>query len=490
MKILRYIIILTFFIGCNVSDKTDIKLLKGKAVVEGQVKKFTDSSRVLRFYNFSVVRNIEQIAMLDSYGNFKTELELFYPQEVGLSYENADITLYLHPGDTLYLNLDADKFKKDSYPYYAISGKNLTTSQNIRDYLKSHTSFTNDPRYKPNYNEPFKKFLSDIKKHLAVEDSDLQEFYKRNNPTNEFMNWAKNDILYYSFGLFMNYYWVNVKRHKEYETEIFNTGLFPRNDSVIGNSSYIWFLSQYPIMKYSAIDSIAMQLLRKKNIRNSFSRTFDNLIKNEKPGLSRNIMIYEIFDMFFEGRVSKSSVEDVTTLFEKYKPYISNKVLNSNLEEKVSNFIHPGNEIETISNLKSGAKSETIAKFWEMVETKHKDKIIYIDIWTTWCAPCRHEISHALDSYNYFKDKPVAFVNLCLGSNRDEWKKLVGNIRQMSDNYFFSKDESDLLGNELKVYSFPTHMIINKKGELITKNIPGISSSKEIKNLLTKLIGE
>ena len=101
MKILKYFIILNIFIGCNVYDKTDIKLVRDKVVIEGKVHNFNDSSRVLSFSSFCPVKNIEQITILDSVGNFKTELELFNPQDVGLSYENSNITLFLHPGDTL-----------------------------------------------------------------------------------------------------------------------------------------------------------------------------------------------------------------------------------------------------------------------------------------------------------------------------------------------------------------------------------------------------
>ena len=97
------------------------------------------------------------------------------------------------------------------------------------------------------------------------------------------MNWAKNDILYLSFSNMLSYKSYNDKNDKEYKTEIFNTGLYRSdNDSALVNSSYVWFLSIDPIMKYPASDSLAMQLLRKKESINSLTRTFDNLIKNEK----------------------------------------------------------------------------------------------------------------------------------------------------------------------------------------------------------------
>ena len=153
----------------------------------------------------------------------------------------------------------------------------------------------------------------------------------------------------------------------------------------------------------------------------------------------------------------------------------------------MSNFNRQENKKNVFVDLKLKAKSETIAKFWETLETKYKNKTIYIDIWATWCAPCRGELPHLVDLSNYYKDKPVAIVTICLASNKDEWEKAISKISNVSDNYFFSKDDSDLLGDELKVNGFPTHLIINRKGELIDKNISNISSVKET---LTKLLEE
>jgi thiol-disulfide isomerase/thioredoxin len=490
MKKLFYILILILFWGSISAEQNNIKLVKGKVIIAGKVQNFNDSTRVLRFTNFSILQDIDQIAILDSLGNFKTELEVYNSQDVGLQYENTGITLYLHPGDSLYLNLDADQFKKEVYPYYEVSGKNSTTSKNICDYSVTHIPFLFDSDFKPKYHKPFNEFLSDIKMHLSAEDSVLQEFYNQNKPTNEFMNWERNYILYNSFSLFMNYFAINSKTHKEYETQIFNTGLFPRNDSAIGNSIYIWFLSQYPIMRYSAADSVDMQLLGKHDIKNAFARIFDELMKNEKPGLSRDIMIYKIFDNFSSEH--GFPIKDGIALYDKYKPiikeYIDNNLLISKLAEKMADLRRTQGK-ETITDLILKAKSKRISNFWEMLKNKNKNKIMYIDFWGTWCGPCRAELPYTVKLYNYYKNKPVSVVMICLYSNKNDWEKAIPKISKMSNNYFLNEDDSKILADELKVTGFPTHMIIDKKGELITKNIPS-PADKEIKKLLNKMVEE
>jgi thiol-disulfide isomerase/thioredoxin len=486
MKNLFYFLILILFWGCNSAKQNSIKLVKGKAIIAGRVQNFTDSTRVLRFTNFSVLQDIDQIAILDSLGNFKTELEIYNSQNIGLQYENTGITLYVHPGDSLYFNLDSDLFKKDANPYFEVSGKNSTTSKNIRDYSIYHTPFLLNPDYKPKYHKPLSEFLSDIKMYLSTEDSVLQEFYNKNKPTNEFMSWERNEILYNSFSLFMNYYLVNRKTDTTYNTKIFNTGLFPRNDSAISNSIYIWFLSEYPIMRYSA----ALQLLKKHDVNNSFAITFDELMKNEKPGLSRDIMIYKIFEKFDSKH--GLPIKDGIALYDKYKSniknYINNDVLISKLAKRITNLSRSGGK-ETIADLKSKTKSEEISNVWKMLGDKNKNKIMYIDFWATWCAPCRAELPYTVELNNYYKNKPISIVMICLNSDKKEWEKTTLKIGNLGDNYFFNEDDSKILEDELKFRGFPTHMIINKKGELITKNIPS-PASKTIKKLLNKLLEE
>ena len=101
-------------------------------------------------------------------------------------------------------------------------------------------------------------------------------------------------------------------------------------------------------------------------------------MKNEKPGFSRDIMIYKLFDMF-DGKHG-FSIKDGVALYEKYKPniksYITNKVLISRLSENISYFSNSGGK-ETISDLILKTKSENISKFWKTLEGRNKNKILY-----------------------------------------------------------------------------------------------------------------
>jgi hypothetical protein len=90
--------------------------------------------------------------------------------------------------------------------------------------------------------------------------------------------------------------------------------------------------------------------------------------------------------------------------------------------------------------------------------------------------------------HSQFENKPIAFVNLCLASKRDDWKKFLTKHHIKGDNYFFNEDETKLLENELDIRGYPTYMIMDGNGVIINKNAPRPSSGNEIKDLLNKLL--
>lgn len=482
-----YIIILSLLFGCNHNTKTDIVLKKGMAIVAGEVHNVNDSVRVLRFTAQGVVKDIEQTVILDSLGNFRTVIELFAPQEINLFYENGSATLYLEAGDSIFLDIDADLFKKVNYPYYKITGLNSSTSQNIRDYFRFHNPYT----YKPVYYMPIKEFLHNLKEQINFENSILNKFCIKENPTSKFKYWAQNFIKYSLANYLLSYFAYYDRNRKQYKTDIFNTDLFPVDkDSAIVSSLYITHLSNYTIAKYIMSDSTFAQLNKKKEIRNAYCRVFDNLIKNEKPGLSRDIMIYKVFHSIYDHRSPEVTLDSLMAMWESFKVYINNPMLLNIVNEDLLTSKNQATKNNASVELNSELKFKTVDKFLGKLHSKHKDKVIYIDIWATWCSPCRAEIPFSIELQDYFKDKPIAFVNLCLSSNKRDWEKVVSQKHIKGDNYFFNEEETDLFISSLRFAGYPTYMIMDKRGNLINRNAPRPSSGAEIKSMLKKSLGQ
>lgn len=49
----------------------------------------------------------------------------------------------------------------------------------------------------------------------------------------------------------------------------------------------------------------------------------------------------------------------------------------------------------------------------------HKGKIVVIDIWATFCAPCKEKFPHMVELHNKLKDQGVVFISLSVDEPAD-----------------------------------------------------------------------
>ena len=50
-----------------------------------------------------------------------------------------------------------------------------------------------------------------------------------------------------------------------------------------------------------------------------------------------------------------------------------------------------------------------------------KGKYVYIDLWATWCSPCKAEIPHLQRLERLFKRKRIVFVSISCDDDREAW---------------------------------------------------------------------
>jgi thiol-disulfide isomerase/thioredoxin len=96
-----------------------------------------------------------------------------------------------------------------------------------------------------------------------------------------------------------------------------------------------------------------------------------------------------------------------------------------------------------------------------------RGKVIVLDFWATWCAPCReqHPLYEAVKAK--FKDSDdVVFLAVDTDEDHSIVKPFVTQIKWTQKVYF-----EDGLQSLLQVSSIPTTIILDKKGELFTRMI-------------------
>ena len=114
----------------------------------------------------------------------------------------------------------------------------------------------------------------------------------------------------------------------------------------------------------------------------------------------------------------------------------------------------PGFTLPTIDD-----KSFTLADCF-----KKPGKVVVLDIWATWCPPCRASIPHLVALDKKFKDREVQFVGVAIDKARDKGS-VIDFARQRKIGYTIALDpEARKVGEPYGLATIPTMYLIDRNG--------------------------
>jgi thiol-disulfide isomerase/thioredoxin len=98
-----------------------------------------------------------------------------------------------------------------------------------------------------------------------------------------------------------------------------------------------------------------------------------------------------------------------------------------------------------------------------------KGKVIFLNLWATWCAPCKAEMAGIHKLYQEIATDDIAFVMLSLdkAQDKEKVKKYIYDKKFAFPVYL----PTTYLPDQLIVPSIPTTFIIDKRGNLVAKEI-------------------
>ncbi|MCX6150542.1 MAG: redoxin domain-containing protein [Ignavibacteriales bacterium] len=115
-----------------------------------------------------------------------------------------------------------------------------------------------------------------------------------------------------------------------------------------------------------------------------------------------------------------------------------------------------------------------------------KGKVILLDFWATWCAPCRRGIPDLVALKNEYKNKGLEIIGVSLDQD-NTIANVLPFIKEFKINYPVVYYNMDIIQNYGGIESIPTSFIINKDGKVV-KSYIGLTEkaiyNKEIKKLL------
>jgi thiol-disulfide isomerase/thioredoxin len=114
-----------------------------------------------------------------------------------------------------------------------------------------------------------------------------------------------------------------------------------------------------------------------------------------------------------------------------------------------------------------------------------RGKVVILDFWATWCAPCRVEIPHFVELQKRYGDKGLAMIGVSLDEHGPEIVKKF--VRQLGVNYPIVMGNQKVVEAYGGIVAVPTTFVIDRQGRIASRHIgyeDKAAFEEEIRSLL------
>ena len=205
--------------------------------------------------------------------------------------------------------------------------------------------------------------------------------------------------------------------------------------------------------------------------RQAMNKLHEKLNLNPTNFCAQVCMVRDLFYKLEWGTDYDYSAEDVASTL----PYITNpelmrravlqyreyvKVKETKRQYVDATSLRPSTDVEGMSD------GEKILR--KLIEP-YQGKIIYVDIWGTWCTPCRENLKESWKVKEALKDYDIVYLYLANRSSDEAWKSVINEYDLTGPNcvhYNLPTDQQSAIEQYIGVNGYPTYKLIDKQGNI------------------------
>lgn len=479
----------------NKEDATELKIIQieKSAVITGKILNrdiYPQTKEIKLIIPDFEGNETDLFSEINEKGEFRFE---FFPKtkrEIKLvPIENA---LVIGPGDSLYIVKDFKDIGNISF-----SGDGATLNSQICKFSKFFLQGYNSDYQMPN--KEFKQYCNAEKDKYYEK---LLELKQSQNLTNDFINWITCKIELDYCSALLDYPRNHFGRTKETLTDSTDYYSFVDKVPTLFNNSVV--VSENFKISYKLLWPQVLKIMNKYAENIAKKDTIVNcLIEKDLISMTDSSYLSQFYLAAFFANTLNSNL---AFIFKRNSSEINSKISDPFLKVTLTDYFERvslyNKNPKTISNALLGNTSnvefnnrislnqsagKNLVK--EIIEG-NPNKVIYIDIWSSWCPGCRQNMPYSNKLIKDFTGKDVEFIFINVLDNIDSWKKMIKELEIGGKHFYCNQAETMALRKRFNYPGVPFYLMIDKKGVIVDYGYHIVPQNGYTKQAIERLLKE
>jgi len=269
-----------------------------------------------------------------------------------------------------------------------------------------------------------------------------------------------------------------LNKNENIDDQIFSSPIFT-DDFIMHSRFGMIYLTTFITQKVLEGKTDSSKSMIYIDYKEAYNKLPNHIPEGKLLKIAREKSLYQMIEY-------KEPYEDISNYLNAYMmTYQDSTFLDNFTEQFLLGYEKQVNEKVGLNLLKADG---SVIRFQDIL-IKNKGKVIYIDYWASWCAPCIEAMPYAEALRNEYANENIVFVYLSSDNDQSAWKKAAERygLSNLENNYLSLNHKNSDMVQRLKIQTIPRYLIIDTHGKLVEADAPG-PKDPSIKTMLEKYI--